>query len=242
LSRDGNFKGRNVHILEESTVVGGSLDACGSPEEGYVMRGGRMIEGKYLCTFDLFSSIPTLDGTQSVTQEMFKWNETMKTASRSRLVRMGEAGDSPEFGLSEDYIRMIERLELEPEVLLGRASIADQLDPSFFKTDFWFMWCTTFAFGVVPWSSSVISFASLIWSRDSTSSAASCARFITSMIRWFALCGSSWTIAGFDSASTRGSPTSRSAMHMTAEQLSASSTNRRVSPRKFKSTNGTSWS
>jgi myosin-crossreactive antigen len=28
------------------------------PEDGYVMRGGRMIESKYLCTFDLFSSIP----------------------------------------------------------------------------------------------------------------------------------------------------------------------------------------
>jgi oleate hydratase len=153
LIRDGNFKGRNIHILEESAVLGGSLDASGSPEEGYVMRGGRMLESKYLCTFDLFSSIPTLDGSQSVTQEIFKWNETMKTASRSRLVRMGEAVDSPEFGLSEDHIRTIERLALEPEVLLGRASIADQFDLSFFKTDFWFMWCTTFAFQ--PWHSAV---------------------------------------------------------------------------------------
>src|ERR1700677_1605978 len=153
LIRDGNFKGRNIHILEESTVLGGSLDASGSPEEGYVMRGGRMIESKYLCTFDLFSSIPTLDSSQSVTQEIFKWNETMKTASRSRLVRMGEAVDSPDFGLSEDHIRTIERLALEPEVLLGRGSIADQFDPYFFTTDFWFMWCTTFAFQ--PWHSAV---------------------------------------------------------------------------------------
>jgi oleate hydratase len=40
----------------------------------------------------------------------------------------------------------IERLELEPEAMIGRTSIADQFDPSFFETDFWFMWCTTFAF------------------------------------------------------------------------------------------------
>ena len=26
-----------------------------------MLRGGRMIESKYLCTYDLFSSIPTLD-------------------------------------------------------------------------------------------------------------------------------------------------------------------------------------
>ena len=36
---------------------------------------------------------------------------------------------------------------------LGRSSIADQFDPSFFETDFWFMWCTTFAFQ--PWHSAV---------------------------------------------------------------------------------------
>ena len=37
------------------------------------MRGGRMIKCKYLCTFDLFSSIPTLDSIQSVTEEIFAW-------------------------------------------------------------------------------------------------------------------------------------------------------------------------
>jgi oleate hydratase len=42
------------------------------------MRGGRMIESKYLCTYDLFSSIPALDERKTVTQEIFEWNETMK--------------------------------------------------------------------------------------------------------------------------------------------------------------------
>jgi oleate hydratase len=37
--------------------------------------------------------------------------------------------------------------------LLGRTSIADQFDTAFFETDFWFMWCTTFAFQ--PWHSAV---------------------------------------------------------------------------------------
>lgn len=153
LIRDGNFKGHDIYILEESLLLGGSLDAGGSPETGYIMRGGRMIESKYLCTFDLFSSIPTLDGSQTVTQEIFKWNETMKTSSRSRLVRGGRAIDSPNLGLSERDIQTLERLELEPEGMLGRSSIADQFEPAFFETDFWFMWCTTFAFQ--PWHSAV---------------------------------------------------------------------------------------
>jgi len=153
LIRDGDIPGHNITILEESAKLGGSLDAAGSPREGYVMRGGRMLESKYLCTYDLFSSIPTLDGNKTVTQEIFDWNEMMKTSSKSRLFRGGHRLDAPRFGLSEKHILTIERLELEPEGLLGRSSIADQFDASFFETDFWFMWGTTFAFQ--PWHSAV---------------------------------------------------------------------------------------
>jgi oleate hydratase len=153
LIRDGDIPGHHITILEESAKVGGSLDAAGTSEGGYTMRGGRMIESKYLCTFDLFSSIPTLDTTKTVTKEILDWNETMKTSSKSRLFRNGHRIDAPAFGLSEKDILTIERLALEPEGLLGRTSIADQFGPSFFKTDFWFMWCTTFAFQ--PWHSAV---------------------------------------------------------------------------------------
>jgi oleate hydratase len=153
LIRDGFIPGSTITIIEESPRIGGSLDAAGNPDDGYVMRGGRMIESKYLCTFDLFSSILTLDGTRTVTREIFDWNKTMKTASRSRLFRDGHSIDAPAFGLSESHILTLERLALEPEQLLGRSAISDQFDPGFFETDFWHMWCTTFAFQ--PWHSAV---------------------------------------------------------------------------------------
>lgn len=151
--RDGDIPGHNIIVLEESDKLGGSLDGAGSAEAGYVLRGGRMLESKYLCTYELFSSIPTLDGSKTVTQEIFEWNETMKTSSKSRLVRDGHRQTAPELGLSEKHILTIERLAIEPEVMLGRTSIADQFDPTFFKTGFWLMWCTTFAFQ--PWHSAV---------------------------------------------------------------------------------------
>ena len=66
--RDGDILGHNITIFEELDKMGGSLDGSGSPENGYVLRGGRMLESKYLCTFGLFSSIPTLDGSKTVTQ------------------------------------------------------------------------------------------------------------------------------------------------------------------------------
>ena len=153
LIRDADIPGHNIVILEQLDRLGGSLDGAGSPRDGYVLRGGRMIESKYLCTYELFSSIPTLDGSKTVTQEIFDWNETMKTSSKSRLVRKGQRIDGPEFGLSEKHILNLERLAAEPEGMLGRNTIADEFDSSFFKTNFWLMWCTTFVFQ--PWHSAV---------------------------------------------------------------------------------------
>jgi oleate hydratase len=151
--RDGDIPGHNITILEELDRLGGSLDGAGSPDGGYVLRGGRMFESKYVCTFELFAAIPTLDGSRTVTQEIFEWNETMKTSSKSRLVRDGHRQTAPEFGLSEAHILALEGLALEPESMLGRATIADQFDSAFFTTNFWFMWCTTFAFQ--PWHSAI---------------------------------------------------------------------------------------
>jgi oleate hydratase len=68
-------------------------------------------------------------------------------------MRDGRRQTAPEFGLSERHILTIERLALEPEALLGRTTIAEQFNDTFFQTDFWFMWCTTFAFQ--PWHSAV---------------------------------------------------------------------------------------
>ena len=151
--RDGGVPGGSITILEELGILGGSLDGAGSAEGGYVLRGGRMLESKYLCTFGLFSSIPTLDGSQTVTQETFKWNEALKTSSKSRLFRDGHRQEDPAFGLTERHILTLERLVLEPEWMLGNTSIEEQFAPAFFKTDFWVMWCTTFAFQ--PWHSAV---------------------------------------------------------------------------------------
>jgi oleate hydratase len=153
LIRDGDVTGCDMTVLEELDKTGGSLDGAGSPQTGYTLRGGRMFESKYLCTFDLFSSIPTLDGTQTVTQETFQFNETIKTSSKSRLVYDGRRLVAPRFDLSEAHILTIERLMLEPESMLHATRIDDQFDADFFKTGFWFMWCTTFAFQ--PWHSAV---------------------------------------------------------------------------------------
>jgi oleate hydratase len=93
--RDGDFFGQNTTILEVSGTLGGSLDGADSPENGYVVRGGRILESKYLCTFALFDSIPTLDESETVPQETLRWNETMKTSFKLRLFRDGHRQTAP---------------------------------------------------------------------------------------------------------------------------------------------------
>lgn len=70
--RDGDIPSCNITIIEELDKIGRSLDGAGSAAAGYVLRGGQMPESKYLCTFDLFSSIPTLDDCRTVTQEILR--------------------------------------------------------------------------------------------------------------------------------------------------------------------------
>lgn len=106
LLRDGGVPGETVTVFEESGALGGSLDGRGSPEEGYVMRGGRMFTDEvYTCTHD-----PMWD-------EMPRFNEEVH----------------------------IELFAL-PEEALDAKRIEDYFRPPSFKTNFWYEWCTTFAF------------------------------------------------------------------------------------------------
>ncbi|MEZ0468001.1 oleate hydratase [Phaeobacter sp. SYSU ZJ3003] len=58
LCRDAGVHGEDICIYEQLGIVGGSLDGAGDAETGYLVRGGRMFEEHFACTFDLLESIP----------------------------------------------------------------------------------------------------------------------------------------------------------------------------------------
>ncbi|MDO9214169.1 MAG: oleate hydratase [Methylococcales bacterium] len=154
LIRDGAFSGDNIHIFEELKVIGGSLDGAGSADKGYVIRGGRMIEEHYACTYDLFASIPALtDHTKSVKDEIFEFSDKYVTKSRCRLVKNGEKIDVSSFDLSEKDRLDLLALLIHSEDSLGAKRIEDWFSPEFFQHNFWLMWATMFAFQ--PWHSVV---------------------------------------------------------------------------------------
>jgi oleate hydratase len=155
LIRDGGIPGSNISILEETPTVGGSLDGAGSPDRGYVIRGGRMFTYEaYTCTFDLLSFIPALtDPAITVSDEIHAFNEKHIPESDARLVRGGAKLDASHLGLSnQDRLDLIELMAIS-EDSLGAKRIEDMFAPSFFQTNFWYMWVTTFAFQ--PWHSAV---------------------------------------------------------------------------------------
>ena len=155
LIRDGGFAGSDITILEEQDREGGSLDAAGSPETGYTMRGGRMFEIHFDCTYDLLRTIPSLDNPAiSVTEDTFAFHDDFAWDDHARLVdAAGTIVDAHAMGFSERDRLQLVACVATPERLLDGKRISDCFSDGFFTTNFWWMWCTTFAFE--PWHSAI---------------------------------------------------------------------------------------
>lgn len=152
LIREAGLNGHNITLFNQGSVNGGALDGSGSADQGYVIRGGRMHEEHFVCTWDLLSKIPTLHNPDlSVTQEVFEFNKQVVSCSHSRLLRAGKKMDVSSYGLGKRDIFDLLRLNTTPEVLLGAKQIDEWFAPEFFDTVFWQLWATTFAFQ--RWSS-----------------------------------------------------------------------------------------
>jgi oleate hydratase len=156
LIRDGGVAGRNITVYEGLPLLGGSLDGAQLPDGSYFLRGGRMLTtDHYECTWDLLSSIPSLEHPgQTVRDETVAFNLQNKANSRARLVDRNRF----KVDVSTMNFTMRDRMELirlteASEEKLGKSRITDWLSPPFFQTNFWYMWQTTFAFQ--PWHSAV---------------------------------------------------------------------------------------
>lgn len=155
LIRDGGVHGRDIVIFEESAEFGGALDAHGDAAMGYFMSGSRMFEAKYNCTFDLLSSIPSIsDPAISITEETNRAEAESRWYNKARLVdRDHNITNFHALGFSEpDRIQLL-ALFATPERDLDAKRITDCFGTHFFETNFWFEWCTIFAFQ--PWHSAI---------------------------------------------------------------------------------------
>lgn len=149
LIQDAHVPANQIHILEESSLPGGSMDGAGNSKTGYILRGGRMLNFSYLCTYDLLHKIPSLtDPLKSVKQEIDDFNAIPgnKTHAHARLVGKGAEGpekiDVETMGLDAKQRGELLRITAETEKRLGSSRIDECFDEDFFQTRFWYMWDT----------------------------------------------------------------------------------------------------
>ncbi len=124
-------------------VLGGSLDGGGNPEDGYTLRGGRMLTtDNYECTWDLFKTIPSLSAPgRSVYEETIAFNEQNVAHSMARLVdRHRSKVEVKSMGFTMDDRLELLKLSEADEATLGTSRITDWLSPAFFTTSSWYMW------------------------------------------------------------------------------------------------------
>ncbi len=152
LIREGGLQASNIRIFESSSNVGGAMDKVGSAEKGYVIRGRRMFNFSYVCTYELLSFIPSLaDGAKTVRDELVAFNERVKTFAKARLIVNGEKVDVSSMGFGAKDRHDLFQIISFSEGSLGGKRIDECFRPSFFETNFWYMWATMFGFQ--PWHS-----------------------------------------------------------------------------------------
>ena len=152
LEKYAGVPGCNIHILEKANILGGALDGSGDAEKGFVTRGGRMHELHYTCYWDLLSHIPSLeDPDVSIRDESFDFNNRFVSCAQARLLKDGKKLDVSSFGLNLKQQGELLKLIFSSEKSLGNKSIENWFDQDFFKTNFWLIWTTMFAFQ--RWSS-----------------------------------------------------------------------------------------
>jgi len=151
--RDAGVAGGDITIYEALPVTGGSLDGAAAGD-GYSLRGGRMLTtDHYECLWDLMKTIPSLEHPGlSVLDETLRFNLDHPAHARARLVdaRRHKVDVSSMGFTMADRIELLRLVETSEEAL-GASRITDWLSPEFFRSNFWFMWQTTFAFQ--PWHS-----------------------------------------------------------------------------------------
>ena len=147
LIKDAGVVAENIHILEKDSIAGGATDGAGNPEQGYVVRGGRMHEMHYECYWELLSHIPSLeDPNISVRDESYEFNQRFVSNAQARLLKDGKKLDVSSYGLSFSQQMDFIKLTYVSEESLENKAIEDWFDKDFFETKFWYIWSTMFAF------------------------------------------------------------------------------------------------
>ncbi|PWY88929.1 67 kDa myosin-cross-reactive antigen family protein [Aspergillus heteromorphus CBS 117.55] len=164
LIREGNVPGPNIHIFDLRPDSGGEMTSFGDPERGYFLPFECHPHFHGECTENLLSLVPSARSSYwSLMDDIREFATAERTPPKevalTRAMRLGKMRpEAVEVYTKNMHVGLKHRMELivlalERERALGKKSIQEVFDQSFFRTGFWMLWSTTFAFQ--PWHSAV---------------------------------------------------------------------------------------
>jgi len=135
LLRGGQASGRDLCIVKQSGGLGGSLDGSGDVQAGFLVRGDRVFEEHFVCTFALFDGISSFDDPDcSVSDEFWAFNRDYVSGSHSR--KRCNAPDRHALDLGwKDRLALV-RLTLAGERKLEGKTIDSWFRQEFFDSSF----------------------------------------------------------------------------------------------------------
>lgn len=149
LVRDGQMDGKRIHILEKGDLPGGACDGYKYEDVGYVIRGGREVDNRYECLWDLFHSIPSLEVKDASVLDEFYWlnkHDPNSSLIRATVNRGEDAHTDGKFALSNEGMMEIMKLFFTPDEALYNRRIEEIFSDEVLKSNFWLYWRTMFAF------------------------------------------------------------------------------------------------
>lgn len=148
LVRDAQMPGENITVYDQLPVFGGSMDACGTAETGYISRGERELEPYMECLWDLFSTIPSLyEEGRTVLDETRECNQQLEINSKHRLWEKGFVPhDESDMGVSPANQEKMMKMMMTPEEQLENITIEQWFDEDFFESNLWYYWAAMLAF------------------------------------------------------------------------------------------------
>ena len=156
LLRDGQMKGKNIHLLEKLELAGGSCDDKKDITKGFYMRGGREMDNHFECMWDMFRDVPSIETPNVSVLDEYYWlnkHDPNYSLCRASINRGQDAHTDKQFKLDKKSALALSKLFMTPEKDLEDKKISDVLPESFWNTNFWLYWQTMFAFQ--KWSSAL---------------------------------------------------------------------------------------
>ena len=149
LVRDGQMDGKRIHILEKDPIAGGACDGYEYDNTGFVIRGGREVDNRYECLWDLFHSIPSLETEGASVLDEFYWlnkHDPNSSLTRATVNRGEDAHTDGKFALSNEGMQEIMKLFFTPDEALYNKRISEVFSDEVLNSNFWLYWRTMFAF------------------------------------------------------------------------------------------------